>query len=61
MSLINAAQALTSTLDLDEVLQQLINETLNVIDGADAILLFVYDKRSGKKRGWCRAFLFAGN
>lgn len=48
MSLINAAQALTSTLDLDEVLQQLINETLNVIDGADAILLFVYDKRSGK-------------
>jgi len=48
MSLINAAQVLTSTLDLDKVLQQLINETLNVIDGADAILLFVYDKRTGR-------------
>lgn len=48
MSLINAAQVLTSTLDLDKVLQQLIKETLNVIDGADAILLFVYDKRTGR-------------
>lgn len=48
LSLINAAQVLTSTLDLDKVLQQLIKETLNVIDGADAILLFVYDKRTGR-------------
>ena len=48
ISLIHAAQVLTSTLDLDTVLEQLIHETLNVIEGADAVLLFVYDPKKNK-------------
>jgi sugar diacid utilization regulator/putative methionine-R-sulfoxide reductase with GAF domain len=48
MSLINAAQVLTSTLDLDKVLDKLINEVLNVIDGAHAVILFIYDPKRKK-------------
>ncbi|GKU83115.1 helix-turn-helix domain-containing protein [Niallia sp. NCCP-28] len=48
ISLIHAAQVLTSTLDLDKVLDQLIHETLNVIEGADAVLLFVYNPKKNK-------------
>lgn len=44
-SLVNAAQVLTSTLNVDEVLDQLITEVLGVIDGADAGVLFLYDER----------------
>ncbi len=45
MSLINAAQALTSTLDLNEVLDRLIGEVLGVIRGADAGILFLYEEK----------------
>lgn len=48
MSLINAAQVLTSTLDLDKVLDKLIKEVLNVIDGAHAVILFIYDAKRKK-------------
>lgn len=47
LSLINAARVLTSTLDLDEVLTHLIQEVLNVIDGANASVLFLYDEKAG--------------
>ncbi|AOM81781.1 helix-turn-helix domain-containing protein [Salisediminibacterium beveridgei] len=47
LSLINAARVLTSTLDLDEVLTNLIQEVLNVIDGANASVLFLYDEKAG--------------
>ncbi|ADH98424.1 helix-turn-helix domain-containing protein [Salisediminibacterium selenitireducens] len=45
MSLINSSRVLNSTLDIDEVLHHLIQEVLNVIDGANASILFLYDKR----------------
>jgi hypothetical protein len=45
LSLINSVRVLTSTLDLDEVLHQLINEALNVIEGSNASVLFLYDKK----------------
>ncbi len=48
MSLINSTRVLTSTLDLDEVLDQLIKEVLNVIDGSNASVLFLYDKKTDK-------------
>jgi hypothetical protein len=48
MSLINSTRVLTSTLDLEEVLDQLIKEVLNVIDGSNASVLFLYDKRTDK-------------
>ncbi|MBM7570352.1 helix-turn-helix domain-containing protein [Aquibacillus albus] len=48
MSLINAVKVLNSTRDLDEVLHQLIKEVLNVIEGANASVLFLYDKRIDK-------------
>ena len=48
LSLINSVQVLTSTLDLDEVLHQLIKEVLNVIEGSNASVLFLYDKRLNK-------------
>ncbi|WNB91730.1 GAF domain-containing protein [Bacillus sp. NEB1478] len=48
VSLINAARVLTSTLDLDIVLDKLISEVLNVIDGAEAVILFIYDKKREK-------------
>jgi sugar diacid utilization regulator len=48
MSLINSVRVLTSTLDLDEVLHQLIKEVLNVIEGSNAGILFLYDKKTNK-------------
>lgn len=48
MSLINSARVLTSTLDLDEVLHQLIKEVLNVIEGSNASVLFLYDPKINK-------------
>jgi sugar diacid utilization regulator len=48
MSLINSVRVLTSTLDLDEVLHQLIKEVLHVIEGSNAGILFLYDKKINK-------------
>lgn len=48
LSLINAAQVLTSTLDVEQVLNKLIREVLNVIEGADAGVLFMHDKKSNR-------------
>lgn len=48
MSLINSTRVLTSTLNLEEVLDQLNKEVLNVIDGSNASVLFLYDKKTGK-------------
>lgn len=48
MSLINSVRVLTSTLDLDEVLHQLIKEVLNVIEGSNASVLFLYDEKLNK-------------
>jgi sugar diacid utilization regulator/putative methionine-R-sulfoxide reductase with GAF domain len=48
MSLINAAQVLSSTLDVDKVLDKLISEVINVIDGAHAVILFIYDPKKKK-------------
>ncbi|WP_167831233.1 GAF domain-containing protein [Mesobacillus selenatarsenatis] len=45
MSLINATKALTSTRDLDEVLQLIIEEVLSVFDWADASVLFLLDSQ----------------
>ncbi|MFC0560989.1 SLC13 family permease [Halalkalibacter alkalisediminis] len=47
-SLINSARVLTSTLDLDKVLHQLIKEVLNVIEGSNASVLFLYDQKTNK-------------
>ncbi|TFE01672.1 helix-turn-helix domain-containing protein [Jeotgalibacillus salarius] len=47
-SLINSVQVMTSTLNLDEVLDQLIKEVLNVIDGSNASVLFLFDEKIGK-------------
>ncbi|WP_147803750.1 helix-turn-helix domain-containing protein [Alkalicoccus halolimnae] len=48
LSLISSTRVMTSTLDLDEVLHQLIREVLNVIDGANASVLFLYDEKINK-------------
>ncbi|WP_209124125.1 helix-turn-helix domain-containing protein [Alkalihalobacillus sp. BA299] len=48
MSLINSVRVLNSTRDLDKVLNQLIKEVLNVIDGSNASVLFLYDKKINK-------------
>lgn len=48
MSLINAAQVLSSTLDVGKVLDKLIDEVINVIDGAHAVILFIYDPKKKK-------------
>jgi hypothetical protein len=48
MSLINSMSVLNSTLDLDEVLHQLIKEVLTVIEGSNASVLFLYDKKLNK-------------
>jgi hypothetical protein len=45
-SLIKATKLLTSTRDLDEVLNLLINEVLQVIKQADGAVFFIYDKKS---------------
>ncbi|MEW8987567.1 MAG: GAF domain-containing protein, partial [Bacillus sp. (in: firmicutes)] len=45
MSLINATKALTSTRDLDKVLQLIIEEVLSVFDWADASVLFLLDSQ----------------
>ncbi|UOR11527.1 helix-turn-helix domain-containing protein [Halobacillus amylolyticus] len=45
MSLINSVRVLNSTRDLSEVLNQLIKEVHNVIGGANASVLFLYDKQ----------------
>ncbi|CAM3932736.1 helix-turn-helix domain-containing protein [Alkalicoccus chagannorensis] len=44
LSLIGAARALTSSLDLETVLLQLTGEVSRVIDGVHGILLFLYDE-----------------
>ncbi|MBA2174816.1 helix-turn-helix domain-containing protein [Halobacillus locisalis] len=44
-SLINSVQVMTSTLNLDEVLEYLIKEVLHVIDGSNASVLFLYDEK----------------
>ncbi|WP_176223929.1 helix-turn-helix domain-containing protein [Thalassobacillus devorans] len=46
MSLINSVRVLNSTRDLSAVLEQLIREVLNVIGGANASVLFLYDEQS---------------
>ncbi|WP_042354221.1 helix-turn-helix domain-containing protein [Bacillus rubiinfantis] len=46
LSLIKATQALTSTRNLDEVLNLLIKEVLSVFDWADASVLFLYDSHN---------------
>ncbi|WP_177183393.1 helix-turn-helix domain-containing protein [Lentibacillus persicus] len=48
ISLIESSQTLTSTLDLDVVLQRLITEVMYIIDYADAGVLYLYDAKSGK-------------
>ncbi|WP_158211545.1 helix-turn-helix domain-containing protein [Alkalihalobacterium alkalinitrilicum] len=48
MSLINSVRVLNSTRDLDKVLNQLIKEVLNVIEGSNASILFLYDKKINK-------------
>lgn len=48
LSLINSVKVLNSTRDLDEVLEQLIREVLNVIEGANASVLFLYSKDMDK-------------
>ncbi|WP_409305096.1 GAF domain-containing protein [Peribacillus sp. SCS-155] len=44
-SLINSTRVLTSTRNLDLVLQRLMEEVLHVIEAADAAVLFLYDSR----------------
>lgn len=46
MSLIQSVRVLNSTRDLDNVLDQLVREVFNVIAGANASILFLYDKRA---------------
>ncbi|MDQ0252995.1 sugar diacid utilization regulator [Evansella vedderi] len=48
ISLINSVRVLNSTRDLDTVLNQLIKEVLNVIEGSNASVLFLYDKKINK-------------
>ncbi|WP_374965229.1 helix-turn-helix domain-containing protein [Lysinibacillus sp. RS5] len=48
MSLVNAAQVLTSTLDIDQVLEKLISEVLHVIKGADAGVLFMLNTETNR-------------
>lgn len=48
MSLINSVKVLNSTHDLNEVLHQLIIEVSNLIEGANASVLFLYDQRLDK-------------
>ncbi len=47
-SLIKATKVLTSTRDLDEVLNVLINEVTHVIEGADGAVFFIYDDKTNK-------------
>jgi sugar diacid utilization regulator len=46
-SLINSTRVLTSTRDFDLVLQRLMEEVFQVIDAADAGVLFIYDRKKG--------------
>ncbi|WP_102336015.1 helix-turn-helix domain-containing protein [Salimicrobium jeotgali] len=46
MSLINSVNVLNSTRDLPEVLEQLIQEVLNVVGGANKSVLFLYDDKA---------------
>lgn len=46
LSLINATQVITSSLDVATVLERLIEEVLHIIDGADAGVLFMQDTQS---------------
>lgn len=48
MSLVNAAQVLTSTLDINQVLEKLMSEVLHVIDGADAGVLFMLNTETNR-------------
>ncbi|WP_082235172.1 helix-turn-helix domain-containing protein [Halobacillus massiliensis] len=48
MSLINSVRVLNSTRDLSAVLHQLIKEVLNVIEGSNASVLFLYDKKKNE-------------
>ncbi|KOS71534.1 hypothetical protein AEA09_00555 [Lysinibacillus contaminans] len=48
LSLVNAAQVLTSTLDINQVLEKLMSEVLHVIDGADAGVLFMLNTRTNR-------------
>lgn len=48
MGLINSVRVLNSTRDLDKVLNQLIKEVLNVIEGSNASILFLYDEKINK-------------
>lgn len=48
MSLINSVRVLNSTRDLSEVLHQLIREVLNVIGGANASVLFLYEEQTNR-------------
>ncbi|MDF9844514.1 MULTISPECIES: GAF domain-containing protein [unclassified Paenibacillus] len=43
--LIDAAQYLTSSLTLDDVITRILDRALNVIEAADAGVLFIYDKQ----------------
>lgn len=46
LSLIKATRVLTSTLDINEVLDRLIKEVMEVVTGADAGILFLFDSRT---------------
>ncbi|WP_431800827.1 helix-turn-helix domain-containing protein [Halobacillus andaensis] len=46
LSLINSVRVLNLTRDLSDVLHQLIKEVLRVIEGSNASVLFLYDKKS---------------
>lgn len=48
MSLVNAAQVLTSTLDINQVLEKLMSEVLHVIEGADAGVLFMLNTETNR-------------
>jgi sugar diacid utilization regulator len=47
-NLINSIHSITSSLDLDEVLEKIISNALKVIPAAEAGLLFLYDQASEK-------------
>ena len=48
LSLINATQVITSSLDVTTVIERLIEEVLHVIDGADAGVLFMHTPETNR-------------
>ncbi|WP_094092912.1 GAF domain-containing protein [Paenibacillus physcomitrellae] len=57
--LIEAAQYFTSSLKLDDVLTRILDRVLNVIEAADAGVLFIYDKQNDRLKPMaCSGFLW---